>query len=219
MKEFIDEVLFNGAQKANVSLTTKQINLFKTYLTEIRKWSAKINITTIRNDPEILIKHFVDSLFPLEYIPQDASVLDVGSGGGFPGIPLKIASPSLYLTLLDSTQKKVNFQKHIIRLLRLYNIEAVHGRAEDKDIHRRIASPFDVVISRAFSGLGRFLSTGKPYLKREGLLIAMRGRYGKRQLADDAEVLVRLRLRLVNAVEFSLPYLNDRRTLLIFTNQ
>ena len=217
MKESIEGILYKGANEINVSLTPKEIELFKTYLMELKRWGSKINITAIRDDLEIVVKHFIDSLSPLKYIPQDSSLLDIGSGGGFPGIPLKIANLSLDVTLLDSTLKKVNFQKHIIRLLHFNKIKAVHGRAEDKDVHGRIGTDFDVVISRAFSGLGKFLAIGEPYLKRDGILIAMRGRESKRELAKNEEVLTRLRLRLVNIVEFNLPYLNDKRSLIILT--
>lgn len=217
MKKSIEQILYNAAQEANVALAPKEIELFKIYLAELKKWSSKINIISIHNDLEILIKHFVDSLFPLNYIPFGSSVLDIGSGGGFPGIPLKIANQSLCITLLDSTLKKVNFQKHVIRLLQLRKIKAVHGRAEDKDTHRKMNSPFDVVVSRAFSGLGKFLAIGEPYLKREGLLIAMRGRGVRRELACNAETSIRLRLRVNDVVEFYLPYLNEKRSLLIFT--
>jgi 16S rRNA (guanine527-N7)-methyltransferase len=217
MKESMEEILYKGANEINVSLPPKEIELFKTYLMELKKWSSKINITAIHDDLEIVIKHFIDSLSPLNYIPQDSSLLDIGSGGGFPGIPLKIANPSLDVTLLDSTLKKVNFQKHIIRLLHLNNIKAVHGRAEDKGSQRKMDSPFDVVISRAFSGLGKFLAIGEPYLKRDGLLIAMRGREAKRELSESEEALTRLRLRLVNIVEFNLSYLNKKRNLIIFS--
>ncbi|MEW6615020.1 MAG: 16S rRNA (guanine(527)-N(7))-methyltransferase RsmG [Thermodesulfobacteriota bacterium] len=217
MKESIEGILYKGANAINVSLTPREIELFKTYLMELKRWSSKINITAIHDDIEIVVKHFIDSLSPLNYIPQNSSLLDIGSGGGFPGIPLKIANPSLSVTLLDSTLKKVNFQKQIIRLLQLNNIKAVHGRAEDKSSYRKTDSPFDVVISRAFSGLGKFLAIGEPYLKRDGLLIAMRGRGAKRELAVNEEVLTCLRLKLVNIVEFNLPYLNEKRKLIVLT--
>ena len=217
MKESMEEILYKGANAINVSLTLKEIELFKTYLMELKRWGSKTNITAIRDDLEIVIKHFVDSLSPLKYIPQGSSLLDIGSGGGFPGIPLKIANPSLDVTLLDSTLKKVNFQKHLIRLLHLNNIKAVHGRAEDKDMHGKIGSTFDVVISRAFSGLGKFLSIGEPYLKRDGLLIAMRGIEAKRELTDNEEILIHLRLAVVDIVELNLPYLNEKRSLIMFS--
>lgn len=217
MKESIEEILYKGANEINVSLTLKEIELFKTYLMELKRWGSKINITAIHNDLEIVIKHFIDSLSPLNYIPQDSSLLDIGSGGGFPGVPLKIANPSLDVTLLDSTLKKVNFQKHIIRLLHFNKIKAVHGRVEDKDMHGEIGPPFDVVISRAFSGLGKFLAIGEPYLKRDGLLMAMRGREAKKELADNEETLIHLRLAVVDIVEFCLPYLNEKRSLIIFS--
>lgn len=215
MKKSTEEILYKGANEINVSLTPKEIELFKTYLMELKRWGSKTNITAIRDDLEIVIKHFIDSLSPLKYIPQDSSLLDIGSGGGFPGIPLKIANPSLDVTLLDSTLKKVNFQKHIIRLLHLDKIKVVHGRAEDKDMHGKTGITFDVVISRAFSGLGKFLAIGEPYLKKDGILIAMRGREAKRELAENEEVLTRLKLMLVDTDEFYLPYLNEKRSLII----
>jgi len=217
LKESVEKILYSGTQKAGISLSSGEIELFKIYLMELKKWSSKINITSLRKDMEIVIKHFVDSLFPVRHIPQGSFVLDIGSGGGFPGIPLKIAAPSLYVTLLDSTLKKVNFQKHIIRLLQLNGIRALHGRAENKDLYEEMGSSFDVVISRAFSDLGGFLSIGEPYLRRGGLLIAMRGREVRQELAENDKVLVRLRLRVVDVVEFHLPYLYEKRSLVLFS--
>ena len=217
MKKSTEETLYKAANEINVSLTPKEIELFKTYLMELKRWGSKTNITAIHDDLEIVVKHFIDSLSPLKYIPQDSSLLDIGSGGGFPGIPLKIANLSLDVTLLDSTLKKVNFQKHIIRLLHLDKIKAVHGRAEDKDVRQKIGPGFDVVISRAFSGLGKFLAIGEPYLKRDGILIAMRGRKAKRELSENEEVLTHQGLAVADIVEFYLPYLNEKRTLVILT--
>jgi len=216
LKETFGEILYKGAQQFNISLTPEKIGLFETYLRELKRWNSKINITAIHDEFEITIKHFVDSISPLNYMPSYASVLDIGSGGGFPGIPLKIANPSLSITLLDSTLKKVNFQKHITRLLKLDRITAVHGRAEQKELLKRLDSPFDVVISRAFSSLGRLLVIGEPYLKEGGLLIAMRGREAKRELTRNEETLPPLLLRVVDIVEFYLPYLNEKRSIIIF---
>ena len=218
MKEFIEEILYKGSSAANVRLTGKEVALFKLYLTELKKWNSKINITAIRNDSQILIKHFIDSLFPLKYIPGDIAILDIGSGGGFPGIPLKIANPSLSVTLLDANRKKVNFQKHIIRTLNLDKIKAVHGRAEDKDTQKKMGAAFHVVISRAFSALGIFLAMGEPYLQDQGILIAMRGKETQRDLADNAHLLIRLRLQLADVFEFRLPYLNEKRSILVFNS-
>ncbi|MFH2012282.1 MAG: 16S rRNA (guanine(527)-N(7))-methyltransferase RsmG [Pseudomonadota bacterium] len=219
MNETIEEILYKGANSINISLTPGEIGLFKIYITELKRWDSKINITAIHDDLEIIVKHFIDSLSPLHYIPHCSSILDIGSGGGFPGIPLKIAGPSLSVTLLDSTLKRVNFQKQIIRLLHLNDINALHGRAEDKTSISRMASSFDVVISRALSSLGKFITTGDPYLKRDGVLIAMRGREAKKELAENKELLAHLKLELDKIVEFNLPYLNDKRSLIILTRQ
>jgi 16S rRNA (guanine527-N7)-methyltransferase len=215
LDESIWEVFYTGAKEVGVSLTPREIELFKTYLMELKKWNSKINITAIFDDIEIIIKHFVDSLTPLKYIPDGSSILDIGSGGGFPGIPLKIASPSLYVTLLDSRLKRINFQKHIIRTLQLNRIKSVFGRAEDKDILKSMGLSFDVVISRGVSDLETFFTTGTPYLKKGGCLIAMRGRKAKRELAGSKETLSQLKLRVINKVEFHLPYLNEKRSLIL----
>ena len=206
-----------GASIFQVQLAPKHIELFNTYLIELKKWNAKTNITSIHKDQEIVIKHFIDSLSPLKYIPPCSSLLDMGSGGGFPGIPLKIADPSLQITLLDSTLKKVHFQKHIIRLLQLNRVTSIHARAEDRDLYAKLSSSFDVVISRAFSDLEKFLITGMPYIKEGGVLIAMRGRYGKNELACIEEKLIPLGLKVVEQCEFSLPYSHEKRILILFT--
>ena len=219
MDESIWEVFYTGAKEVGVSLTPREIELFKAYFRELKKWSSKINITALFDDIEIIIKHFVDSLTPLKYIPDGSSLLDIGSGGGFPGIPLKIASPSLHVTLLDSRLKRINFQKHTIRTLQLNRIKSVIGRVEDKDILERMGLSFDVVISRGVSNIETFCTTGAPYLKKDGLLIAMRGRMAKMELAGNKETLSRLKLRVINTVELHLPYLNEKRGLLILAKQ
>ncbi|MDY6854868.1 MAG: 16S rRNA (guanine(527)-N(7))-methyltransferase RsmG [Thermodesulfobacteriota bacterium] len=219
MDESIWEVFYTGAKEVGVSLTPREIELFRAYLTELKRWNSKINITALFDDIDILIKHFVDSLTPLKYIPDDSSLLDIGSGGGFPGIPLKIASPSLYVTLLDSRLKRANFQKHTIRTLQLNRIKSVIGRAEDKDMLESMGLSFDVVISRGVSNLEKFCTTGIPYVKKDGLLIAMRGRMAKMELARNKETLSRLKLRVINTVELHLPYLNEKRGLLILSKQ
>ena len=215
MDESIWEVFYTGANEVGVPLTPREIGQFKTYLMELKKWSSKINITAISDDIEIIIKHFVDSLTPLKYIPEGSSLLDIGSGGGFPGIPLKIASPSLYVTLLDSRLKRINFQKHTIRTLQLDRINSVLGRAEDEDILRSMGLSFDVVISRGVSDLKTFFTTGTPFLKKGGRLIAMRGRKAKRELECNKETLSRLQLRVIKKIEFQLPYLNEKRSLIL----
>jgi len=211
------EILCKEAAKFQVQLAPKHVELFNTYLVELKKWNSKTNITAIHDDQEIVIKHFIDSLSPSKYIPPYSSILDIGSGGGFPGIPLKIADPSLEVTLLDSTLKKIHFQKHIIRLLQLDRVTPIHARAEDRELYNKLNSSFDVVISRAFSDLGKLMTIGIPYIRDSGVLIAMRGRDAKNELASIKYKLIPLGLKVFEPGEFSLPYSHEKRSLILFS--
>ena len=143
---------------------------------ELVQWNRKKNLTAILEPDEIAVKHFIDSLYPACWIPDNAAVIDIGTGGGFPGIPLKIVNPSLSLTLVDASRKKINFVKHVIRTLALENIQAIHTRIEDLAEEPDYRHSFDIAISRAFTELKRFCSLASPLLRPNGKLIAMKGR-------------------------------------------
>jgi 16S rRNA (guanine527-N7)-methyltransferase len=151
------EMLLRGAEAFGIDLTEGTTQAFEIYLRELFKWNQKINLTAIRTEKGVVIKHFLDSLSVCSHIPGHASVLDVGSGAGFPGIPLKMVQRSLQVTLIDSVRKKVDFQKHIVRLLSLRGIEAVHGRVQEKEVVQEMVERFDMTISRAFSDTATFL--------------------------------------------------------------
>ncbi len=166
----------SAAQKLGIVLSTAQIEQFNIYQRELLKWNTKINLISEKSAQEILFKHFMDSLTALRFIDkQDARILDIGSGAGFPGIPLKIAVPSLQLYLLESNRKKVSFLKHIIRLLNLTETFVLHDRAENviKNIHWK--GFFDVTLSRAAFKLPELLSFGAFFLAPQGKLIALKG--------------------------------------------
>src|SRR5512136_485117 len=119
------DLLVEGARSFGVYLDGKAIESFEIYLKELLKWNQKINLTAIRSEKGIVLKHFLDSLSVTSYLPEHASILDIGSGAGFPGIPLKIVQPAFRITAIDSVRKKVDFQKHIIRALGLKGVEAI----------------------------------------------------------------------------------------------
>src|SRR4030042_3167940 len=125
------DLLVEGAKIFGIYLGGKTIEAFELYLKELLKWNQKINLTAIRAGKGIVLKHFLDSLSVYPYLPEHSFILDIGSGAGFPGIPLKIIQPSFEITLIDSVRKTVDFQRHIIRMLGLKGTEAIHGRAED----------------------------------------------------------------------------------------
>lgn len=210
------DLLFEGAKALGIVLNPYQIKQFLTYLRELKEWNKKINLTSIRDDQGIVLKHFVDSLTPLRYIEPCSTLLDVGSGAGFPGIPLKIAGPNLHVVLVDSVRKKVSFQRYIIGQLKLDKIQAFHGRIGDKSQSLAKKQPFDVVISRALARLDKYLFLGEPYVKEGRYIIAMIGRFKKQEIKRHEKLLSTLNLIHTQTVHLSLPFLNEERTLLFF---
>lgn len=179
MKEEIREILVNGASELGVALEKDQIEQFSVYLSELKEWNKRINLTTIIEDRHIVTRHFLDSMTPLKHLKGCQRLLDLGSGAGFPGIPLKIVRSDISVTLLDAKEKKVLFQRHIIRTLGLKKgICSVHGRAEDLALDGKYKEKFDAVISRALTSLEDFINLGSPFLIKGGLFIAIKSKKG-----------------------------------------
>lgn len=212
------KLLIEGAKVFGIHLDEKNADVFDLYLKELLKWNQKINLTAIRIEKEIILKHFLDPLSVFPYLSDFSSLLDMGSGAGFPGIPLKIVKPSLNVTLIDSVRKKVDFQRHIIRRLGLRGIEAIHGRVQDKGIVKSLGGRFDIVISRALADLRTFLILSFPFLKEGGRGIAMKGEEendGPR-LSREAEGT---RFKLQEVIPLTLPSSSFKRTILLFKKE
>jgi 16S rRNA (guanine527-N7)-methyltransferase len=215
-------IICEGAKNLDIQIDKRKIEKFAIHALELMKWNQKTNLTAITDPFEVAVKHFLDSIVPVKIIPSNASLLDIGSGGGFPGIPLKIILPSLSVTLIDASRKKVSFLKHIIRILELKNIDALQIRAEEFANKPGVAKKFNVIISRAFSSMTTFALTALPFLKKEGAIIAMRGNVS----GDDIQLL-RSSLNKRHAIlmdedteafelsvkRYSLPYLKSDRSM------
>jgi 16S rRNA (guanine527-N7)-methyltransferase len=209
------DLLVQGAKTLGIELDEKMIEAFGLYLGELLKWNRKINLTAIRSEKGIVLKHYLDSLSVYPYLPERSIILDMGSGAGFPGIPLKIIQPAFEMTLIDSVRKKVDFQRHVIRTLGLKGAEAIHGRVQDKGILRDLGGRFTIILSRAFSDLQTLLVLSLPFLKQKGTVIAMKGR------VDDEEMRLftgteGIQYRLQKTVSLTLPFSSFKRTLLLF---
>jgi len=212
-----------GAKAMAIDIDTLQIDQFAVHAAELIKWNQKTNLTAITNPKAIAIKHFLDSIAAARMIPAGAAILDIGSGGGFPGIPLKVVKPSLAVTLVDAVRKKVSFLKHIIRTLALKNIEAHQIRAEALDKNRG----FDVVIARAFSNLSEFVSLALPLLAEDGVMIALKGVVAETEAEISYLVSKDNRLKSTPAVDtlsittttYTLPYLESQRTIVTLKKQ
>ena len=148
------ELLKEGAKEYSVILSNEQTDKFSQYARLLVEWNEKINLTAITDPEGIVIKHFLDSLSIAEFIPDETKTLiDVGTGAGFPGIPLKIIRENLKVTLLDSLEKRVKFLNEICNNLKLKDIFSVHGRAEDFGVNKNYRERFDFVTARAVANL------------------------------------------------------------------
>jgi len=215
------KLLYDGAQALEIHIDSDQVDKFTTHAMELAKWNRKINLTAITDPLEVAVKHFLDSMAPESMIPMNASLLDIGSGGGFPGVPLKILKPSLSVTLIDASRKKVSFLKHLIRILGLENIEAFHVRAEEFSQQALFAGHFNAIISRALSSSPEFVLMALPLLDTDGILVAMKGKrseeeieslrsliHKKKGMEDESQTEIELRLKT-----YTLPYLKLERTI------
>jgi len=206
-----------------VDIDGTKVDLLSRYAIELIAWNRKINLTAIKDPEEIAEKHFIDSAVLTKAIPIGASLLDIGSGGGFPGIVLKVINPSLSVTLLDSSLKKINFLKHIIRTLGLKNIQALHIRGEDLAAKNNFSNSFDVITSRAFSSLDKFITMAIPILSERGIILAMKGD----NISGEIEALDSLSLTLsgesvicsdyfdIKTIKYTLPYTDAKRSIVI----
>ncbi len=172
--------LIAGARRLGIELDKAQIERFQRYYDELVDWNEKANLTAVSGYEEVQARHFVDSLIVASELPPtvlsgDGRILDVGSGAGFPGLPLKIAYPALSLTLLEATAKKTAFLSHIVEALGLQDVEIVNGRAEEQAHIQQMREQFDAVVSRAVAKLPVLVELCLPFCKTGGLMIAQKG--------------------------------------------
>jgi len=181
------------------------------YIAELKKWNRKINLTAITDDREMVIKHILDSLsYGMGFASTvGLKLLDIGSGAGFPAIPLKLTRPEITVTMVESTKKKASFLRHIIRMLKLSGVNVVDKRTEDIT---DLFMTFDVVTARAFADMNTALDAGTPFLKRGGLIVLSRGPEEslEEQQRDRAGVILEMRIPL------TLPHSDYKRVLWIF---
>jgi len=185
-------------------LSENQSEQFEKYFELLIEWNEKINLTAITEENEVITKHFIDSLmcFKSGVVADGASVIDVGTGAGFPGIPMKICSSSLNVTLLDSLSKRLNFLNEVIDKLELKNITTVHARAEDGGNDSALRERFDIAVSRAVANLATLSELCLPFVKVGGYFISMKGP-GAQEEIKEAKGAIKI---LGGKVESVIPY-------------
>ncbi|MEJ2641953.1 MAG: 16S rRNA (guanine(527)-N(7))-methyltransferase RsmG, partial [Desulfosarcinaceae bacterium] len=172
------QLLTTGAAHFGFRLSDAQVQRFQIFAEELLAWNRRINLTRITAPDEIALKHFVDSLPGAGDLETGWRVIDLGSGGGFPGIPLKIVRPDLEITLVDAIRKKVSFQKHICRQLGFRGIECLHARIEKLGEDPAYQGGYQAAISRALTDLDLLCRLAAPLLTVSGVVVAYRGRVG-----------------------------------------
>lgn len=213
MNDLAKELFTRGVQELGVSLTSAELGRFYRFAAELKKWSRKINLTAIHSDEEIAVKHFLDSLTLFTVVGRKGHLLDIGSGGGFPSIPLKIVCHDLHVTSVDAVEKKVIFQRHAARLLGLHDFAALHARGEELAAHH--AGRFDWVVSRAFSDIPTFVRIALPLIKDTGTIVAMKGKGGREEVAAAKAILSEMMVEVRDVLEFHLPVSGDARSLVV----
>ncbi len=169
-----ESLLKQGLQELNIPCSEDQLKAFMTLLSELKKWNKAYNLTALKTDKDIIIKHFIDSLLYLNAIPETVIKLaDAGAGPGFPGIPLKIIRPDIEMTLIEPTRKKATFLRQMIRILNLPTIDVMEDRIENLD--KEHEEKYDIIVSRATFSITKFLDSACPYIKSNGILVMSKG--------------------------------------------
>lgn len=198
------------AKQAGIELDKDQIGKFLLFLQELKEWNRKVNLTAINDEEEILVKHFIDSLSCLLGVPSKIyqkirKIIDIGSGAGFPGIPLKIYQPRFELTLLEATRKKVEFMRYISGKLGFErSLKVIHGRAEEYGRNGEYREKYDLAVSRAVSNLAILAEYCLPFVKIGGIFISQKGREIKGELQKAGKAIEVLGGRVREVIPYKL---------------
>jgi len=215
-----ENILIDGAQKIGIDLHKEQIKKFSRYLELLVQWNQKINLTSLKTPREIIIKHFLDSISCIKIInkyidTEGISVIDVGAGAGFPGMPIKIICPSIRLSLLEARKKKTTFLQKLTEEMNFQQVKILNGRAETfgKSIDYR--EKYDIVVSRAVAHLSVLSEYCLPLVRVGGLFIAQKGRSYKEETEKSLKTIQFLGGELIGVENIRIPFINQERYLLV----
>lgn len=211
------EQLKRKSEQLEVELTEHQLEQFKTYYEMLIEKNKVMNLTAITEKDEVIDKHFIDSISLNKAVDttKPLKILDLGTGAGFPGIPLKIAYPNLKITLLDSLNKRIKFLQEVIEELGLQEIEGIHGRAEDFAKQQGYREQYDLCVSRAVANLATLSEYCLPYVKEGGCFISYKSGAVEEEVNQSKEAITELGGRIKEVIAFTLPKTDIERTFVV----
>lgn len=208
------KLLRENMELINLELTDRQVTQFYDYMNLLIQWNKKINLTAITEVKDIILKHFIDSLTIENKIEQNKKIADIGTGAGFPGIPLKIIKPENEFVLIDSLNKRINFLNEVIEKLGLKNISVIHSRAEEIGHNKEYREKFDIVTSRAVAKMNILLEYMLPLTKVGGHCICLKGPNIQTEIIESKNALNILGGEIKEIKQIELPGSDNKRTII-----
>lgn len=212
------DILKKGIEDFGLEANEKVLSDFQKYKELLVEWNQKMNLTGIEDEKEVFIKHFLDSISAVTkgYIQNGMSLIDVGTGAGFPGMPLRICLPELKVTLLDSLNKRINFLQEVASKLSIDDIEFIHGRAEDFGKNEDYREKFDIATARAVAGLPVLMEFCVPFIKVGGYFVCLKGPNANLELEESKKAMEVLGVEYIEKIDVKLPEIDLNHNILIF---
>lgn len=215
-RDFAVKKLINGLDQIEIRLSDYQLNQFINYYDLLIEWNKVMNLTAITEISDVINKHFIDSLSIVKALrPEKQKILDLGTGAGFPGVPIKIAFPETDILLMDSLNKRIQFLNEVIKSLHLEKITAIHGRAEELGHQGQYREQFDLCTSRAVAKLATLSEYCIPFVKKNGYFISYKSGKAEEELIEASTAIKRLGAKVESKIEFNLPNTDIERTIIL----
>ncbi len=218
--------LVNICNKINIEISDDQINCFEKYYELLIEKNKVMNLTAITDKEDVIVKHFIDSIALIPYLTDKGininnklKIIDIGTGAGFPGLPLKIMMPDVKFTLLDSLNKRVSFLNEVIDELKLKDIEALHGRAEDYASDNKYREKYDICVSRAVANLSTLSEYCIPFVKEDGFFISYKAGESEEEINNSKNAIKILGGKINKVEEFVLPGTDASRVFVFIRKQ
>ena len=209
------ENLIKESENINLEISLEDANKFYKYMKLLLEWNEKINLTAITEEKEVIIKHFIDSLTIYKYLNEAKSIIDVGTGAGFPGIPIKILNKEIDITLMDSLNKRINFLNEVVKNLNLERISCIHSRAEELGRDKKFREKYDVAVSRAVANMSTLVEYLLPFVKVGGMCICMKGSSIDEELKESEKAIKMIGGKVEKVEKIILPNSDYERNIVI----